>query len=324
MGTTTNTSITLTGLTPGYTYLLTVQATDGAGRSSGYSSYYNATSYDPPGLYSPIGTPIPVTAKHPVTVHLAALGTAPFTYTIVTPPLGNMKINPKTGVVTWTPRNIDANTDPYVIFQVSNSKGTSPQLVIYFPVAANLPVIQYTSPDLVGGTLYATPTSAFSMNLSDSFSHSTITWSVVAGPKGLSVNATTGAVTWTPPAGILLGPYTATFKAKNYAGAVTLTVPLTLTFATGPLSFLASNLGNGSADLSWSAPATSSSTITNYQITVSYVSAGVTQVETILVNSTSTEYMLTGLPSGTTFNVTIEALDSLGDMGSPSLLSFSL
>jgi hypothetical protein len=326
LGSTANTSITLTGLTPNYAYLLTVKATDGAGRTSGYSNYYYATTYDPPGLYSPSGNTINVTAKRPVTVHLAALGAGPLTYKMVTPPIGNMKINATTGVVTWTPRDIDANTDPYAIFQVSNSKGTSPQLVIYFPVAPNLPVIQYTSPDLVGGTLYATPGSAFSMKLSDSFSHSTITWSVVDGPMGLSVNATTGAVTWTPPAGILPGPYTATFQAKNYAGAVTLTVPLTITFATGPVSFQASNLNpaNGTADLTWSPPATSSSTITNYQITVSYISAGVAQFETILVNSTSRRYTLTGLPSGTTFHVAIEALDSLGDIGSPSLLSFSL
>ncbi len=325
MGTTTKTSITLTGLTPGYSYLLTVKATDGAGRSSGYSNYYIATTQDAPGLYSPSGTNIPVTAKRPVTVHLAALGAPTLTYKMVAGP-STMKINPTTGVVTWTPTDLDANTNPYAIFQVSNSKGTSPQLVIYFPVAPNLPVIQYTSPDLVGGTLYATPGAAFSMHLSDSFSHSTITWSVVDGPTGLSVNATTGAVTWTPPAGILLGPYTATFQATNYAGSVTLTVPLTVTFATGPVSFQASNLNstNGTADLTWSAPATSSSTITNYQITVSYVSAGVTEVVTFLVNSTSRKYTLTGLPSHTTFHVAIQALDSLGDIGSPSLLSFSL
>jgi hypothetical protein len=94
-----------------------------------------------------------------------------------------MKINATTGVVTWTPRNIDAGSDPYVIFQVSDSKGTSPQLVIYFPVAANLAVPQYTSPDSVGGVLYATVGQPFAMNLSDSFSHSTITWSVLPGPQ---------------------------------------------------------------------------------------------------------------------------------------------
>src|SRR6516162_1543764 len=92
LGTTTNTSITLTHLTPGVSYLLTVKATDGAGRNSGYSNYYYATTYAPPGLYSPSGNTINVTAKHPVTVHLAALGTAPLTYKMVTGPSG-MKIN---------------------------------------------------------------------------------------------------------------------------------------------------------------------------------------------------------------------------------------
>jgi hypothetical protein len=238
-----------------------------------------------------------------------------------------MKINATTGVVTWTPTDKDANTNPYAIFQVSNSKGTSGQLVIYFPVAPNLPVIHYTSPDLVGGTLYATPGSAFSMNLSDSFSHSTITWSVVDGPTGLSVNANTGTVTWTPPAGILPGQYTATFQAKNYAGSVTLTVPLTVTFATGPVSFQASNLNStaGSADLTWSAPKSSAQTVTSYQIVVTYTdSSGNKQSRTIIVAATSQKYTLTGLPSGRTYSVSIAALDAIGDLGMPSLLTFSL
>jgi hypothetical protein len=239
----------------------------------------------------------------------------------------SMKINATTGVVTWTPRDIDANTNPYAIFQVSNSKGTSPQLVIYFPVAPNLAVPQYTSSDSVGGVLYATMGQAFTMKLSDSFSHSTITWSVLDGPPGLSVNATTGAVTWKPAPGIQLGPYTVTFQAHNYAGNATLTVPLMLTFATSPLSFQASNLNSmsGSATLSWSAPAGSSSTITNYRITVTYTTAsGGIQTQTVIVPGNSNQYTLTGLPTGTTFHVTLEALDSLGDTGSPSLLSFSL
>jgi hypothetical protein len=164
------------------------------------------------------------------------------------------------------------------------------------------------------------------MQLSDSFSHSTITWSVVDGPTGLSVNSSTGAVTWTPPTGILLGAYTATFQATNYAGATTLTVPLTVVFASAPVNFQASNLNStsGSADLSWSAPATSSSTVTNYRITVTYTTAGVTHAETFFVPGTSDTYTLTGLPAGTTFKVTIAALDPLGDLGVRSLLTFSL
>jgi hypothetical protein len=326
MGTTANTSITLTGLTPGYSYLLTVKATDGAGRSSGYSNYYYATPQAAPGLWSPSGTSISATAKQPLTIQLAALGAPTLTYTMVTPALGNMQINATTGVVTWTPTDLDANSNPYAIFQVSNSTGTSPQLVLHFTVAANLPVIHYTSPDLIAGTLYATPNQAFAMQLSDSFSHSTITWSVVGGPAGLSINSSTGAVSWTPPAGILPGAYTATFQATNYAGSVTLTVPLTVVFASAPVNFQASNLNStgGSAELDWSAPATSTNTVSNYRITVTYTTAGVSHAETFIVPGTSDTYTLTGLPAGTTFKVTIAALDPLGDLGMPSLLNFSL
>jgi hypothetical protein len=147
----------------------------------------------------------------------------------------SMQINATTGVVTWTPTDLDANSNPYAIFQVSNSAGTSPQLVIHFNVAPNVAVLQYTSVNLVGGVLYATVGQPFSMRLFDNFSQSTVTWSVLDGPPGLSVNATTGAVTWTPTPSTLFGPYTITFQASNYAGTATLTVPLMLTFAARPL-----------------------------------------------------------------------------------------
>jgi hypothetical protein len=325
LGTTTGTSFKVTGLTSGLSYQLTVKATDGSGRTSAYSSpYVSVLTQDAPVLTSPSGNYITGTANHLVTVHLLALGAPTLTYKLLNGPSG-MKINATTGVVTWTPPESAAGYGTSASFQVSNSSGSS-TLGFVFSVLPNLPVIQYTSPDLIGGTLYATPKSAFSMKLSDSFSHSTITWSVLDGPTGLSVNASTGAVTWTPAAGIYLGPYTATFQAKNYTGTVTLTVPLLVTFATGPVSFQASNLSstNGTADLTWSPPATSSSTISNYRITVSYISAGVAQLETFLVNSTSRKDTLTGLPAGTTFNVSIAALDALGDVGTSSLLTFSL
>jgi hypothetical protein len=277
-------------------------------------------------VYSPSGTTISCRAKHPITVHLAALGAPTLTYLMVAGP-SSMTIDATTGVVTWTPTDLDANSNPYAIFQVKNSTGTSAQLVIYFPVAPNLPVIRYTSPDLVGGTLYASLKSAFSMTLSDSFSHSSITWAVLDGPSGLSVNPSTGAVTWTPAAGTEFGPYTATFQATNYAGSVTLTVPLTVTFAAAPGNFQASNLNSttGSATLSWSASAVSSSPVSDYRITVSYVNAaGVLQTQTFLVSGTTTTFKLSGLPHGTTFQVSVAALDALGDLGTPSWLSFQL
>jgi hypothetical protein len=239
----------------------------------------------------------------------------------------SMKINPTTGVVTWMPTDLDANTNPYAIFQVSNSIGTSAQLVIYFPVAPNLPVIHYTSPSLVGGTPYATLKSAFSMSLSDSFSHSVITWAILDGPAGLTINSSTGVASWTPSSTMDLGVYTVTIQATNYAGSTAVTIPLMLTFATAPASVQASNLNPaaGTADLTWSAPQSSAQTVTYYQIVVTYTdSSGNTQTKTIIVAPTSRKYTLTGLPEGTTYSVSVAALDAIGDLGMPSSLTFNL
>jgi hypothetical protein len=134
-------------------------------------------------------------------------------------------------------------------------------------------------------------------------------------------------VSWTPSSGTDLGPYTVTIQATNYAGSVSVTIPLTLTFATAPGSFTESNLNStaGTSDLTWSAPTSSAQTISSYQITVTYTDAsGTTHTNTIIVAGTSTKYTLTGLPSGTTYSVSITALDALGDPGTPSSLTFSL
>jgi hypothetical protein len=42
------------------------------------------------------------------------------------------------------------------------------------------------------------------------------------------------------------------------------------------------------------------------------------------VAATSQKYTLTGLPKGTTYSVSIAALDAIGDLGTLSLLTFSL
>jgi hypothetical protein len=42
------------------------------------------------------------------------------------------------------------------------------------------------------------------------------------------------------------------------------------------------------------------------------------------VAATSQKYTLAGLPSGTTYSASVAALDTIGNLGMPSLLAFSL
>ena len=70
---------------------------------------------------------------------------------------------------------------------VVGASGTGGIVNYNFDVAPNLPVPQYSSANLLNGTLYATPTALLQMQLSDSSSNSTVTWSLVSGPAGMTV-----------------------------------------------------------------------------------------------------------------------------------------
>ena len=78
------------------------------------------------------------------------------------------------------------------------------------------------------------------------------------------------------------------------------------TWPRGPLAptGLAATAGNGQLALSWTAPATTYGTITNYL--VERTSGGVTT--TVLTGSTSTSYTLTGLANGTAYTVRVAAV----------------
>ena len=177
-----------------------MRAFDSSGLSSGYSSYVTGTTDTRPAFTGSLaGTTFNLTAQHAFSLTLTAKGNpTDFSYSIVNPPTG-MKVNTSTGVVTWTPSDSSVGTTN-VTFQVSSSAGTGGTVDYNFAVAPNLPVPQYASANLIKGTLYATPTGQLPMQLSDTFSNSTVTWSLVSGPAGMTVNATTGAVAWRPSA----------------------------------------------------------------------------------------------------------------------------
>ncbi len=196
----TKTTGTVTGLAQGTSSWYVVRAFDSSGLSSGYSSYVTGTTDTRPAFTGSLaGTTFNLTAQHAFSLTLTAKGNpTDFSYSIVNPPTG-MKVNTSTGVVTWTPSDSSVGTTN-VTFQVSSSAGTGGTVDYNFAVAPNLPVPQYASANLIKGTLYATPTGQLPMQLSDTFSNSTVTWSLVSGPAGMTVNATTGAVAWRPSA----------------------------------------------------------------------------------------------------------------------------
>ena len=94
----------------------------------------------------------------------------------------------------------------------------------------------------------------------------------------------------------------------------------------GPLAptSLTATAGNTQLTLSWTAPATTHGTITNYL--VEYTPSGGSAV-TVLTGSTSTSYTLTGLTNGTSYSVRVAAVNfTAGDWsgtatGTPSTMA---
>jgi hypothetical protein len=327
-GNITGTATTISGLTPGASLRLVVAAYDSANLQSPYSGSVVATAQNVPVLSSSRGTSITTGVQQQLAFTLSALGyPTNFHYSVVNGPSG-MLANATTGVVTWTPPIAYWGSNSIYTFQATNSAGTGSLAISIYVGAAvyTLPAPIFTSASLSGGVVSATPGQQTALQLLDS-NKTKVTWSLIGGPAGLTFNATTGAVTWLPPATLLPGSYSATFQATNTGGSATLTVPLMLDFASAPATFQVSNLQPAAhtADLTWLAPALHSHPVSRFLITVSYTSStGATQTVTYLVSNTATKYTLTGLPTGTQIAVSIAALDLLGDQSERSSLSFVL
>jgi len=103
-----------------------------------------------------------------------------------------------------------------------------------------------------------------------------------------------------------------TFSTSSASGVFTINDAAILRAATqwprGPLAptSLTALAGSGQLSLSWTAPATTYGTITNYL--VEYTPSGGSAV-TVLTGSTGTSYTLTGLTNGTSYTVRVAAVN---------------
>ena len=114
-----------------------------------------------------------------------------------------------------------------------------------------------------------------------------------------------------PRGGIIAGTLPA-WTTTSTSGVFTLREAQELqaanTWPRGPAAptSLSASAGNAQLSLSWTAPATTNGTITNYL--VEYTASGGSP-QYVLTNSTSNSYTLTGLTSGTTYTVRVAAVN---------------
>ena len=161
------------------------------------------------------------------------------------------------------------------------------------------------------------------------------TFALVSGPTGLSINATTGVITWAPGTA-QIGATTVTVQAQNVAGTATHTFALTTTKdttpPTAPVLTMAPITTTSSISLSWTA-STDNVGVAGYRLfryTPAYSSGhsgrggGVTYhpaTYTLLVNNispTTTSYTFTGLSPLTTYYYVAAAFDAAGNQSAYS------
>lgn len=131
-----------------------------------------------------------------------------------------------------------------------------------FTYVPNLPVIGYTgtpSQTIVGQPL--------NLKITNTNSSLPATFAIVRAPAGLTINPTTGVVTWIPTAA-QAGPQTATFSVTNSVGEVTQIINLGVFPTSAPTSLSFSNKTSTGFQIAWQPPALNPSAVAGYHIVV--------------------------------------------------------
>ncbi|MCB0164434.1 MAG: putative Ig domain-containing protein [Anaerolineae bacterium] len=194
------------------------------------TSHYNAGSGQAYcGQQAPviISTPVTeVTVNQPYSYDVNATGNPTPTYALVAPIPAGMTINSTTGVISWTPTAVGSVN---VTVNASNSKGTATQSFVITVAALSAPVITSTP------VTQAAVGEAYNYDV-DAVGSPTPTYDLAAPvPSGMTINPTTGVISWTPTAS---GPVNVTVTASNSEGTATQTFTINVAVSVCPADII--------------------------------------------------------------------------------------
>ena len=175
-------------------------------------------------------------------------GTSPFTWTVTsgTLPTG-LTLNASTGAITGTP-TVSVTSTP-LTFQVKDSSSPQQTKTVSLTLSIASATLTITTTSLPSGQINV----AYSSTLASTGGTSPFTWSVTSGtlPTGLTLNASTGAITGTPTVSVTSTPLT--FQVKDSSSPQqTKTVSLTLTIASATLTITTTSLPSGQINVAYS------------------------------------------------------------------------
>jgi hypothetical protein len=137
----------------------------------------------------------------------SSAGVAPLTWSLTTGPAG-MTIDTSTGVVTWP--NPDTSGSPYTItVEATSSFGCGSDTKTWMlTVNPNPPSYSYPNAFAVCGSPYTSAAPTVSGGTPP------LTWTLVSGPAGMTIDSSTGVVSWPNP-DATGSPYTITVQADS-------------------------------------------------------------------------------------------------------------
>ncbi|HEX4869994.1 MAG TPA: putative Ig domain-containing protein, partial [Moraxellaceae bacterium] len=175
-------------------YNFTIRVGDGT-TSSDYAGSVTVTPVnDPPVISSSANTVASEGVAYSYTVTATDTEGASLSYSLTTKPTG-MTINSSTGAISWTPPNQTASYTANVTVQVSDGSLTDTQSFTINVTASNQSPV-FSSSAVTSGT----ESTAYTYNAAATDADgTTLTYSLPVKPTGMTINSSTGAISWTPP-----------------------------------------------------------------------------------------------------------------------------
>ncbi|MEV7005460.1 putative Ig domain-containing protein [Streptosporangium sp. NPDC051022] len=297
----TATTQTLTGLTPGATYTLTVAAQNAAGTGPASDPSASVVPNALPSLNFPAPAGGEVGVAYSVALAVTG-GTSPYTWSISSGTLpAGLSLNASTGVLSGTPTA--SGTSSFTV-KVTDAAGQSATQAVTLTIVPQ-PSFSFSAP--AAGEVGV----AYSVPLTVTGGTTPYTWSVSAGglPAGLTLNASTGVLSGTPTAS---GTSSFTVKVTDALNQ-TATRTVTLTIVPQP-SFSFSAPAAAQVGVAYSVPLTVTGGTTPYTWSVS---AGSLPAGLTLNASTG---VLSGTPTTTGgYPFTAQVVDANGQIATRSV-----